>query len=253
MGGASATNTSVLNKSLTNAVLSVSKACAAAAKNELDIGAKNVSGSVNIGGNITQTAKAEVLDCKQDSQIKGALKSAMAANTNSSALTTPNNLFTGDMGLFSASVTNTNITNSSIMNMDTKDLQKCRSDANNKQKILFGDVGGDFNFTSTVNQNALAEISKCVQSSGVAQELSDTITAKSTSAAKKEGTVNALFDGANGLKSMFIILAVISGVIAIIVALIKASGKKSNTNVQFEDQQAGQEGVLPADAQFIYY
>lgn len=245
MGGASATNTSVLNKSLTNAVLAVSKSCAAAAQNELDIGAKKVGGSVNIGGNISQTAKADILNCEQTSQIKGALKSAMAANTDSSALSTPNNIFTGDFGLFSASVTNTNIVNSSIMNMNTKDLQKCRSDANNKQKILFGEVGGDFNFTSTINQNALAEITKCVQATGVAQELSDEITAKSTSAAKKEGTLNALMDSANAWKSTAIILAVVAGIIAIVLAVIKMYGK----NKQAEPSQR----VEPASAQFMYY
>lgn len=223
MGGKSSVKTENVNRTVADSIIKVSKLCAAEAVNGISLGADKVGGDVVISGKVKQKAKT-ALRCDQQSDISAAIKSEMISAIRSKALTQDNNLFSGDVGIYSQSSTKNRTVNENIINMNIDDLAECYNTAKNEFEAAFGEVEGNFTFNTDIDQKAKASTLECVQASDAVNELITSLGTDVASSAKDQGTLATLFDSSgNTMATIFIIVAVVVviGLIGYLVYMMK--------------------------------
>ena len=207
-------NTSILNEFITETIVNVSKTCAAKALNKLELGADTVGGNVVIGGEIRQTAAAD-LKCDQSSDLASAIKSELANTIKQSATSTDNSIITGDLGFYSETTANNNTVNRNIMKTSVDDVMNCLAEAKNEFKAHFGTVGGDFTFNPTAfDQTAKANVASCVQGTKWSQEIANKVANDVTQEAKNVGTLETLFGDAGRIMGTVMIILVVLGALS---------------------------------------
>lgn len=211
---------------MTTTIMNISKTCAAKALNKIDMSVGYVGGDVNMEGKVTQKAEAD-MKCEQSNDLQAAIRSEMANTIKQSAMTTDNNIFTGDLGIFSNTVVNNYTMNKTIISSDLKDVMNCMVDATNEFKIHFGAVAGDFNFKTTIDQEAKARISSCIQSTNYAQDISNKFTNVVDQEAKAVGTIVGLAAEAGDIMTKTMTAVIICAVMgALVYFTIKFTKKK---------------------------
>lgn len=223
MGGTAETSTSIVNEAITNSIVNISKLCAANALNLVDINVEGaaISGDVVFSGTVNQVAST-TLNCNQRLDIETTIKSEMTNAVTAGSMTTGNNLLTGDTNIFSASKTDTDTVNRTLMTFDTSALMKCVNDSKNEYQLHFSSqVGGNFKFATNIDQSAKSEVSKCVQDTGILEELTSQQKTDIKATSAQVGTLVGLTQSAANIMAMCLILAIVASVVGIIAFAIK--------------------------------
>jgi hypothetical protein len=226
MGTTSSVTATVTNKVMTNAIINISKTCAAESVNAVSIRADKVAGSVNIGGRVTQTARA-TLNCDQRSDIKAAIRSEMGSAMATEAKAQTPSLFEGSTGLFTGSSNKTNVINETVNTINIEDLMKCFASSKNSFEAHFGEVGGNFSFNAEIDQNASAEVEKCIQAQGIDQVMASKINNDVAAAASTKGLLGTLTDSLGDMVASVLGLAAVA-MVAFIIIKVMFSNKKSS-------------------------
>lgn len=202
MGARASTTSKTINKTLTETIIDLSKRCGAEAANVLSLKADNVGGSVNIGGKVKQEATTQI-NCEQRSDIVSAIQSQMATKMASEAVAK------GGFTSTTARVRN-EVVNEVINKTDVTDLMECFTDSTNVFEAHFGTVSGDFSFTTEIDQTASADVSSCIQDTGIDQEIATEISTAMASKAESDGSINFSLFGGLGAVIVLLIIAVIA-------------------------------------------
>jgi len=226
MGGKSKALTETLNESLAKASIKVSKACAATAVNKTSVSAQNVAGDVRVGGTVKQVAKA-TLSCEQQTEIDAAMKSEMSAAVSASSKSKAGGLFS----IYNQSDSNVKNTNRSVMESNIGVANECLAEAQNTYLVEFENVGGDFDFSAEVDQNAEAEVLACLQASTTVQDMVNGVSSSVENSSSAES--NPLF---GGLGNMLMTIAIIIVVVMLLAGLVKMlrSGKSKNNDGEYD-------------------
>lgn len=203
------TTTSTLNEAITNAVVSVMKACSASASNSTDVNIQGGTGDVYIGGGPVSQTAVSTINCQQQSQVTAALKSEIVNAIQAKATSSSNSWFEmPDIG--SSSITVTRTANRDVTNWDVTDIHKCFSDTSNNVQFNVIDRNGNIIIDKSVDQTATANVAACVQKS-------TSIFDKTTSMAND---IKAQSASQNVLESMFAQMGSIAAAVMSIVLLI---------------------------------
>ena len=227
MGGKSTVDVQVLNTAVASAIVNVSKSCAAEAKNSAGNSAVAVAGNVNVSGNIKQTANASSSYCQQADNVAAAIKSEMANAIKAKSSIQDNNIFSGDLGIFSEALTKSRTENQSILTMDTKSLMTCFATGANTYYNNFGTIGGNLTISVNVDQQVQGRIQECVQSSNIVQDLAQSIINDIDATSKKQGLLAQLADNAGNLVVIIVVAVIFVGFFAIFIAYFKMKANKA--------------------------
>lgn len=233
MGGKSTVDVEVLNSTISSSLANVFKTCESNATNSFNVKLGSVAKDVTFGGNTKQIAKADLMDCSQTNDIKASIKSEMNNAIKAKSSIQDNNLFSGDLGIFSQSATNSKTENKAILTMDTKDIMGCYAKAKNEIKIEIENVGGSFTWTSEVDQNTASSLTKCVQDSKIAHDLAQTMQNDIDATSKKQGILAQLADNSANLVMFCVIGGIFFGFFGICIAYfkMKADEKKKDAAI----------------------
>jgi hypothetical protein len=226
--GRASVRTEVINEFMTDTIINLSKTCAAKANNKIDISAQYVGGSVVFTDKaaINQTAEADIR-CEQTSDLQAAVRSEMSNKIKQSAMTTDNNIFSGDIGWFSETNASNYMLNKTILSSDLKDVMVCMADASNEIKAQFAVIMRDLKFEAEFNQTARAKVSNCVQGTKWAQNITNKYNNDIEQSARSVGTVVGLAAEAGDILSKVMTGVIISAVCgALVYFSIKFSKKK---------------------------
>jgi len=141
------------------------------------------------------------------------------------AATTDNNIFSGDIGIFNEAVTGSQVINRNMFKFDISDALKCSSQASNTFKQHYKKVG-ELVMDGELEQEARAEVLKCVQETGIAQEMAAAMKTDIDASAKKTGTLVGLGDVMARLLPVILPILIVFVIVLIIYAIVKKKKDK---------------------------
>ena len=238
MGGKSSVTVDVMNKAITNSAMQVVNTCAASASNEFSIKVGKVAGDVVFGNedpkkraSIKQVAETS-LNCNNNTDLEAAMKSAMENNMKAQSSAQQQSLFEGSMSIYTESETNQKLRNETIMNTDLSAIQDCIQESNNVIKKEFGEIGGNFIYNQDVEQDARADMEKCVNDTRMAVDMATDYNNKLESASKTQGLAGTMFDGLGNTLASIVMIAVVLAIVGFIFFLTKRGLAQKQMNQQ---------------------
>lgn len=257
MGGQSETSTSVLNEALSNSIVNISQACTGNAANNLNltIGQDCAGGTINVTGKVTQIAQSSI-NCAQSADVEAAMQAELATALQSSSSTTSNNLFSGDIGIYSQSNDRASLTNREVLNATLNAYVQCANAAvNNYTKTVtqdcHGGTGGVINFGQEIYQEATNEIPKCVQSTLDRSNAMDNLSNRLQQRSTETDLAGTLFGSLANILSSVFILCLVFAIIAAIGFVIQRVAQKRKATGGAKAATAGKPGGTATAAKAV--
>lgn len=233
MGNNSSSTSTLVNKAMTESIMNVSKSCAAEANNVSGMNLKSGDAiNLDLSGNINQKATTSLIKCDQKTNLQAAMKSQMASSDYTKALAQGNSLWEGNVGLYTRSKTSSDVVNNNIFKQNIDDVMHCLAKAGNVH-IIKAFAKGDINIKDDQgsDQNASASVSSCLQTTKSMQDMASKINNEISSSSKSIGLFGTLLDGAKGIISSIVAIAIPIGIVVMVIFLIRYQlNKKKNNN-----------------------
>lgn len=231
-------NVEVMNTAITNSAMEVVNTCQVSAANKVEFDVGRVDGDVVFGSpdpdkrtSLKQTAES-TMNCENNVDLEAAMKSAMENNLKAQSSAQQQSLFEGSMSIYTESETNQKLRNETIMNTDLSAIQDCIQDSKNDVIYKFDSVGGSFIYNQDIEQNARAEMEKCVNDTKMAVEMATEYNNKLESASKTQGLMGAMFDGLGNTLSSIVMIAVVIAIVGFLYFLTKRGLAQKQMNQQ---------------------